>query len=62
MGRPKLNRTLLQVRVDPDTPKKLKQKALELGFVWGAEGNTGKLLDAIASLPLEKIQEVLSNQ
>ncbi len=62
MGRPKLNRTLLQVRVAPDTPEKLKQMALKSGFVWGAEGNTGKLLDAIASLPFEKIQEVLSNQ
>jgi hypothetical protein len=47
MGRPKLNRTVLQARVNPDTPEKLKQMALELGFQWGTEGNTGAFLDAI---------------
>ena len=30
------------------TPKLLKELALKHGFQWGAEGNTGKLLDAIA--------------
>jgi hypothetical protein len=56
VGRPKLNRTVLQARVDPDTPEKLKQMALELGFQWGAEGNTGALLDAIANLSTAKIK------
>lgn len=60
MGRPKLNRTVLQARVDSDTPGKLKQIALELGFQWGAEGNTGALLDAIAAIETDKIKELLN--
>ena len=60
MGRPKLDRTILQARVALDTPAKLKQMALKLGFQWGAEGNTGKLLDAIAQLNHEQIQELLA--
>ena len=60
MGRPKLDRTILQARVALDTPAKLKQMALKLGFQWGAEGNTGKLLDAIAQLTHEQIQELLA--
>ena len=59
MGRPKLDRTVLQARVDPNTPEKLKQMALELGFQWGAEGNTGKLLDAIALLEAEQIKALI---
>lgn len=58
MGRPKLDRTVLQARVDPDTPDKLKQMALKLGYQWGAEGNTGKFLDAIAKIPIDKIREL----
>ena len=56
MGRPKLNRTVLQARVNFDTPERLKQMALILGYQWGAEGNTGKFLDAIAKLPTDKIE------
>jgi hypothetical protein len=59
MGRPKLDRTVLQVRVSPETSEKLKKIALELGFQWGADGNTGALLDAIALLPAEKIGQLL---
>ena len=53
MGRPKLNREVLQARVDPATIGKLKQMALELGFQWEDDGNTGALLDAIALVPVE---------
>ncbi len=49
IGRPKFDRVKLEVRVAKDTPKLLKELALKHGFQWGAEGNTGKLLDAIAS-------------
>ncbi len=60
MGRPKLDRTRMpSVRVAPDTPDKLKAMALELGYQYGAGGNTGKLLDAIASLPVEEIRKLL---
>lgn len=58
MGRPKLERVVLQARVAPNTPQQLKQIAKELGFQWGAEGNTGKLLDAIALLPPEQIKHL----
>lgn len=58
MGRPKLNRTVLQARVNPDTPERLKQMALKLGYQWGAEGNTGAFLDAIALLPDNKIEQL----
>jgi hypothetical protein len=61
VGRPKLERTVLQVRVDVDTPEKLKQKSLELGFQWGAEGNTGRFLDAIALLPADKIRQLFDD-
>ena len=47
MGRPKLDRIVLQARVAKDTPDKLKAMALELGYQYGADGNTGKFLDAI---------------
>ncbi|MEL6493568.1 MAG: hypothetical protein AAFQ41_00410 [Cyanobacteria bacterium J06623_7] len=60
MGRPKLDRTVLQARVNSDTPEKLKQMALKLGYQWGAEGNTGAFLDAIAQLPAEKIRELIN--
>ncbi|VEP18937.1 hypothetical protein H1P_970010 [Hyella patelloides LEGE 07179] len=62
MGRPKLNRTMIQVRVAPDTPEKLKKIALELGYQWGAEGNTGKLLDAIASLEVEELKRLIESK
>lgn len=61
MGRPKLNRTVLQARVNSDTPAKLKQIALDLGYQWGDSGNTGALLDAIATMPYEKIQDLIKN-
>jgi hypothetical protein len=59
VGRPKLNRTVLQARVNLDTPEKLKQMALGLGFQWGAEGNTGAFLDAIANLSTAKIKYLI---
>jgi hypothetical protein len=62
MGRPKLNRTVLQARVDSDTPEKLKQMALKLGFQWGDEGNTGAFLDAIANLSTAKIKHLIEPQ
>ena len=61
MGRPKLDRTVLQARVASDTPDKLKAMALELGYQYGADGNTGKFLDAIASVPVEKLRELLNH-
>lgn len=59
MGRPKLNRTVLQARVNSDTPERLKQMALNLGFQWGAEGNTGVFLDTIALLPENEIKKLI---
>ncbi len=59
MGRPKLDRIVLQARVAKNTPDKLKAMALELGYQYGADGNTGKFLDAIASVPVEEIQKLL---
>ncbi len=61
MGRPKLDRTVLQARVASDTPDKLKAMALELGYQYGADGNTGKFLDAIASVPVEELKKLLSH-
>ena len=58
MGRPRLNREILQARVDPATKEKLKQMALELGYQWGDDGNTGALLDAIALIPVEKLNQI----
>lgn len=49
MGRKKLDRDSLHARVAPDTSDRLKQIAFNLGFVYGDEGSTGQLLDAIAS-------------
>ena len=60
MGRPKLDRTVIQARVNLDTPEKLKQMALLLGFQWGDDGNTGKLLDAIAEIPAQKLEKLLN--
>lgn len=59
MGRTKLNRTVLQARVNQNTSEKLKRMALELGFQYGDDGNTGKLLDAIASLNVEDVKKLL---
>ena len=59
MGRPKLDRTVLQARVNNDTPEKLKAIALKLGFQWGSEGNTGKFLDAIANLSIEELKQLI---
>ncbi|MCC0178494.1 hypothetical protein I4641_16070 [Waterburya agarophytonicola K14] len=62
VGRPKLERDTLRVRVDPHTPNKLKKMALELGFQWGNNGNTGKFLDAIALLSVENVKKLLENK
>lgn len=59
MGRQKLDRTVLQARVESDTPEKLKAMALQLGYQWGSQGNTGKFLDAIAKLSTDKIETLL---
>jgi len=48
MGRKQLNRTNLHARVAPETPEKLKEIALNIGYVYNQEGSTGQLLDAIA--------------
>ena len=61
MGRPKLERVKLEARVAKDTPRLLKELALKHGFKWGAEGNPGKFLDAIASGELKKIKEIIRN-
>ncbi|MFB2893208.1 hypothetical protein ACE1CI_09875 [Aerosakkonemataceae cyanobacterium BLCC-F50] len=39
---------MLLARVDIDTPAKIKEIALKLGCVYGDDGSTGKLLDAVA--------------
>ena len=59
MGRPRLNRTVLQARVAPDTPEKLKKMALALGFQYGVDGNTGKFLDMIAQLDVSQLKALL---
>ena len=61
MGRPKLEHTVLQARVAMNTPDKLKAMALELGYQYGADGNTGKFLDAITSVPVDKLRELLNH-
>lgn len=48
-GRKKLDRTNLHARVAPETPDKLKEIALTLGYTYDGSGSTGQLLDAIAS-------------
>lgn len=48
-GRKKLDRTNLHARVAPETPERLKNIALALGYLYNDEGSTGQLLDAIAS-------------
>jgi hypothetical protein len=62
MGRTKLDRTVIQARVNSDTPEKLKQMALLLGFQWGAEGNTGKFLDAIAKIPIDHLKLLIQER
>ena len=47
-GRKALNRAGFHVRVAPQTPSALKEKAQKLGYVYGKSGATGELLDAIA--------------
>lgn len=49
MGRKKLDRDSLHARVAPETADKLKQIAVQLGYIHGGEGSTGQLLDAIAN-------------
>jgi hypothetical protein len=47
-GRKPLDRTSFHVRVDPQTPSVLNDKARKLGYIYGSGGATGELLDAIA--------------
>ena len=62
MGRTKLNRASLKVRVEPNTPSKLKQIALALGYQWGADGNTGAFLDDLSDVPAQEIQKLLKRK
>lgn len=62
MGRPKLDRTVLQARVAASTPDKLKAMALKLGYQYGADGNTGKFLDALAQIPVEELEQLLKKK
>ena len=39
-----------------------KTMALKLGFQYGADGNTGALLDALANLPVDKVKELIVNE
>ena len=55
MGRKKLNRAILQARVYPDTPDKLKAIALKYGYQYGGDGATGAFLDAIACGEIELV-------
>ena len=61
MGRPRLDRTVLQVRVAAHTPQKLKKMALEFGYQYGDDGNTGAFLDAVSNIPVEKFRELINN-
>ena len=58
MGRPKLHRVSLQARVNPETIARLKQMALELGYQYADDGNTGAFLDAIALVSIEKLKQL----
>lgn len=48
-GRKKLNRALFGARVAEHTPEKIKEIAIQLGYLYNGEGSPGQLLDAIAS-------------
>ena len=61
MGRPKLNKTELKANVKIDTPKKIKKMALELGYQWGTNGNTGAFLDALSNVSVEEIKKLLNS-
>ena len=50
MPRPKNDRVQITLRVNPKTQKTLKRLAFYLGFVRAGQGETGKLLDAIAEI------------
>jgi hypothetical protein len=47
-GRKPLDRALKAFRLADGTNEKLKVLAIELGYVYGGDGATGALLDAIA--------------
>jgi hypothetical protein len=49
MGREKLDRVQKHFRVDRNTPEKLSQIAIGLGFKYGKGGAIGEMLDAIAT-------------
>ena len=48
-GRKPQNRVSMHVRVDPDTPKRIQEMAVSLGYVYGKGGAVGEFLDAIAA-------------
>jgi hypothetical protein len=50
MGRKANDRVQITLRVNPKTQKILKQLAFHMGFVRAGDGETGKLLDAIADI------------
>jgi hypothetical protein len=55
-GRKKLNRALFGARVAEETPEKIKEIAIQLGYLYNGEGSPGQLLDAIASGDIILIQ------
>lgn len=48
-GRKKLGKKQFMARVNPKTPDKLKDLALQFGYQYGDGGATGEFLDALAS-------------
>ncbi|MEM9807296.1 MAG: hypothetical protein AAF959_18685 [Cyanobacteria bacterium P01_D01_bin.56] len=50
MGRKANDRIQITLRVNPRTQEVLKRLAFRLGFVRAGDGETGKLLDAIADI------------
>jgi hypothetical protein len=52
-GRKKLGKKQFMARVNPETPEKLKNLALQFGYQYGDGGATGEFLDAIASGEIE---------
>ncbi len=49
MGRKKLSRTRIDLRVEPETPETLRKLAYQLGYVYDDTGSIAQLLDAIAT-------------
>lgn len=56
MGRKKLNRIKVQVRINEGTHEKIKEISKKLGYTYSEEGAIGQMLDAIADGELILIQ------